>query len=209
MSTVASDESGYSGLELLVVVAIIATVAAIAVPSFISAQRDFRSFGDAQELAGEILLAKMRAASNFTQARAYFDTSAQAFRIDVWNKPVAPATSGSWVTEGGTHNLSAGVTFGFGTLTSPPPNAQATLAEAPACRNDTGASPGTGTAIPNTACIVFNSRGIPIVDSTGAPTAGDAIYISDGATVYGAAVIATGMLSTWSTPLGSPSWKKR
>ncbi len=205
----ADKELGFSALELFVVVAIIGTIAAIAVPSFISAQRDFRSFGDAQELVGEILLAKMRAASDFTQARAYFDTSAQAFRIDVWYKPVAPAISGSWVTEGGTHKLSAGVTFGYGTLTSPPPNAQATIAQAPACRNDTGASPGTGATIANTGCIVFNSRGIPIVDSTGAPTANDAIYISDGATVYGTTIIATGMASTWSTPLGSPSWTKR
>jgi len=157
----------------------------------------------------QVLLAKMRAASDFTQTRAYFDTSGQTFRIDVWNKPVSPATSGSWVTEGGTHNLSSGVTFGYGTLTSPPPNTQASLAQAPACRNDSGASPGTGTAIANTACIVFNSRGIPIVDSTGAPTASDAIYISDGATVYAVTIIATGMASTWSTPLGSPSWTQR
>jgi type II secretory pathway pseudopilin PulG len=205
----ANQESGYSGLELFLVVTIMIIVAAMVVPAFISAQRDFRSFGDARDLAGEILLAKMRAASDFTQARAYFDTSAQTFRVDVWSKPVPPASSGSWVTEGGTHELSNGVTFGFGTLTSPPPNTQATLAQAPACRNDTGASPGTGTTIANTACIVFNSRGIPIVDSNGAPTANDAIYINDGATVYGTTVIATGMASTWSTPLASPSWTKR
>lgn len=205
----ANEEWGFSTLELFVVVAVIGTIAAIAVPTFISAQRNFRTLGDARDLTEEILLAKMRSASDFTQTRAYFDTSAQAFRIDLWNKPIPPATSGSWLTEGGTHNLSSGVTFGFGTLASPPPGTQAAIGQAPACRNDTGATPGTGNTIANTACIVFNSRGIPIVDSTGAPNANDAIYITDGVSVYAATVLATGLIHTWSTGASSASWQMR
>lgn len=207
--TMANQECGYSILEIFVAVAIIVIVVAIAIPTFMSARRNFQTLGDARDLADEILLAKMRAASEFTQTRAYFDTSAQAFRVDVWNKPVPPATSGSWVTEGGTHDLSGGVTFGFGTLSSAPPGTQATITQAPACRNDTGAMPGTGSTIVNTACIVFNSRGIPIVDSTGAPTANDAIYITDGVMVYAATVLATGLVYTWSSQASSANWNQR
>ena len=103
----ANNQSGFSRLELVLVVAVMCTVAAMAIPSFVSVQRNFQIAGDARDLAEEILLAKMRASSAFTQTRAYFDTSAQVFHIDVWNKPVPPSTSGSWVTEGGTHNLSS------------------------------------------------------------------------------------------------------
>ena len=44
-------------------------------------------------------------------------------------------------------------------------------------------------AIANTACIMFNSRGVPI-DSTFAPTGDDALYVTDGMAVYGVTVAA-------------------
>jgi len=66
---------------------------------------------------------------------------------------------------------------------------------------------GTGT-ISNTSCIVFNSRGIPI-DSTGAPTANDAFYITDGSTVYAGTMSATGLFQLWRTDIGAANWVKR
>ena len=56
-----------------------------------------------------------------------------------------------------------------------------------------------------TACIVFNSRGVP-VDSTNAPTAGDAYYVADGAVVYGVTVSTGGMVQLWRTNVASVSW---
>jgi len=199
---------GFSTVELMLVVVVSLIVAGMAIPTYRTIQRNLRSGGDARGINGEIVLAKMRAASDFTQARVYADLSTQMFWIDVWSKPIPPATTGSWGIEGGTQFLSQGVTWGYGSLSSPPAGTQTTIGQAPACRNETGALRGTGAAIANTACIVFNSRGIPI-DSTGAPTANDAIYITDGNSVYAVTVSATGLILTWRTDAISANWKKR
>ena len=202
------SQGGFSVLELMVVVLVIIAIAAISIPGFVSMTRNLRTGGDARDINGEIALAKMRAAADFTQARFYVDLAAQNFQIQTWNKPIPPAANGSWATEGATQSLSQGVAFGFAAISSPPAGTQATIGEAPACLNDTGASPGTGGPIANTACIVFNSRGIP-VDSTGAPTTSDAIYVTDGSSVYALTVSATGVIQTWRTDANVASWKKR
>ena len=76
---------------------------------------------------------------------------------------------------------------------------QAQIGQAPACTND------LGVAIANTACVMFNSRGVPI-DPTGNPVV-DALYLTDGSAVYGVIVSATGMVRTWRTlPVSTPSW---
>jgi hypothetical protein len=55
---------------------------------------------------------------------------------------------------------------------------------------------------------MFNSRGVP-VDNTFAPTASDAVYVTDGSAVYGITVSATGMIRSWRTPpAASPTWVK-
>ena len=189
---------GFSMIELMLVIVIGLIIAGMATPTLLTIKRNLRISGDAGDLNGEIALAKMRAASDFTKARVYADLSAQTFRIEVWNKSGA----GSWGTEGGTQPLSPGVTWGFGTLSSPPSGTQATIGQAPACLNN------SGTAIANTACIAFNSRGIP-VDSTGTPTANDALYITDGGLLFGVTVSATGLIQTWRSGTNAANWQKR
>ena len=190
---------GFSLVELMFVIVISLIVAGMAIPTFLTIERNLRTSGDARDINGEIILAKMRAASDFTKARVYADLSAQTFRVEHWDK-----TGGSWtnVNEGGTQSLAQGVTFGFGGLGSPPAGTQATIGQAPACLDNGGA------AIANTACVVFNSRGIP-VDSTGAPTANGALYITDGRSVYVVTVSATGLTQPWRTDAQTASWKKR
>jgi len=189
---------GFSTIELMLVVVVGVIIASAAIPKYITLRDNFRTGGDARGHHGRIVMAKMRGASDFTKARVYADLSAQTFRIEVWNK----AGTGAWGAEGGTETLSQGVTFGFGSLGSPPSGTQSTIGQAPACLNS------SGTAIANTACIVFNSRGIP-VDSTGAPTANDAIYVTDSKSVYALTVSATGLILTWRTDAISASWMKR
>jgi len=183
---------GFSALELLIVVAIVIIVAGMAIPKMMSMVQNFRTAGDARDLNGTILMAKMRAASNFAQTRVHADLNTQTFWVEVKQSGAT-----SWTTEGGTQLLSTGVTFGFGSLSTPPSNTQATLAQAPGC-------PG----ISNTACVVFNSRGIP-VDSTNTPTANDALYVTDGRSVTGVTVLATGLSQIWRSDASTADWTKR
>ena len=183
---------GFSALELLIVVAIVIIIAGMAIPKLMSMVQNFRTAGDARDLNGTILMAKMRAASNFAQTRVHADLSAQTFWVEMEQSGAT-----SWTTEGGTQFLSTGVTFGLGSLSTPPSNTQASLAQAPAC-------PG----ISNTACIVFNSRGIP-VDSTNTPTANDALYVTDGNSVTGVTVLATGLTQIWRSDASTANWNKR
>jgi len=188
---------GFSLSELVLVIAVGLILAAMAIPNFLWLQRNLRISGDARDITGDVAVAKMRAASDFTRARLYADLAANTFRVELWNKSGA----GAWVPEGGTQPLSQGVTLGFGTLGTPPAGTQAAIGQAPACLDNAGAT------IANTACIVFNSRGIP-VDSTGAPAANGAIYVTDGVSVYGVTVSATALIQTWRSDAGAAAWKK-
>ena len=66
----------------------------------------------------------MRAASDFTQARARFNITANngyaanTFQIEIWDK-----TNSVWAVDApsGTMSLAQGDSFGYGTQTNPPP----------------------------------------------------------------------------------------
>jgi prepilin-type N-terminal cleavage/methylation domain-containing protein len=194
-----NKQGGWTLLEISATLLILSVVSAMAIPQFLMFRKDTRTFGDARDLADMVLLAKMRAASNYTHARIYVDTTAQSYHIEIWNK-----TTPGWQVDSVVIPLSSGNTFAFGSLSSPPSGTQSTIGLAPACQAVAG---GTGT-ISNTSCIVFNSRGIP-VDSTGAPTANDAFYITDGSTCYAGTVSATGLFQLWRTDVGAAHWVKR
>jgi prepilin-type N-terminal cleavage/methylation domain-containing protein len=196
-----TKQGGWTLLEISVTLLILSVLSAMAIPQFMMFRKDARTFGDARDLADMVLLAKMRAASNYTRARIYADTSAQSYHIETWNRTLHGG-SGGWQAEGVTIPLSTGNSFGFRSLSSPPTGTQTSIGLAPACTDD---SAGT---ISNTSCIVFNSRGIP-VDSTGAPYAQDAFYITDGSSCYAGTVLATGLFQLWRTDVGAAQWVKR
>jgi type II secretory pathway pseudopilin PulG len=203
-------QRGVSLIELVIVVALVFIIGAFAVPTYLSTVRNSRTNGDSRDVAGEILLAKMRGSANFTQSRVYFDAAAQTFRIETWDK-----TNSCWKAEGApdcatkpAQPLSQGVSLGFGSLSTPPPGTQATIAEPPACLDDT-TTPGSGSAIANTSCIPFNSRGIPINPATGSPAGNYAVYITDGSSVYAATVSATGLVQNWRSEASAANWQKR
>ena len=193
---------GFSLIELLMVVGMTAVIGAIAVPMMSNTMKNFKIVGDARSLSSAVSLAKLRAASQFTQARVYIDRDAGTFRVESWRKTGVPA----WVTDQAATPLSSGVAFGYGVVGAPPASTQAAIDQAPACVDAAGA------AIGNTSCILFNSRGIP-VDAAGAPpnvggpTGNDALYISDGGAVFGLTVSATGLSRVWRTGAHStPTW---
>jgi prepilin-type N-terminal cleavage/methylation domain-containing protein len=196
-----SKQGGWTLLETSVTVLILSILSAIAIPQFMMFRKDSRTFGDSRDLADMVLLAKMRAASNYTRARIYFDTSAQSYHVEIWNKTLHSG-AGGWQADSIVIPLSPGNTFGFGSLSTPPSGTQTSVGLAPACTDDGGGT------ISNTSCIVFNSRGIP-VDSNGAPTAQDAFYITDGSSCYAGTVLATGLFQLWRTDVGAARWIKR
>ena len=192
-------ERGFSLLEILLVLAIMAVLAAMAVPMSGNAVKYIRISGDARDIANALAVTKMRAASKFTKARLLVDLSSNGYYIQTYDK-----TLGAWAAETGTTTLSSYVSFGVGGVGSPPSNTQTSIGQATACY-DTASPPA---AIANTACVIFNSRGIPILgDSTASPTGDYAIYINDSTFVYGVTVAATGFIRTWRTnKTATPSW---
>ena len=204
---------GFSLVELCIVVLISVVAAAMAIPGFTSINRYLRITGDIRDINGLVAQAKMRAAQDYTHARVHANLASNTFELEVWDN-----TAGCWKTDGDTVNqctmsaspvqyLSQGVSFGFGGVTAASPNPQSAIAQAPVCTNGV-AGPAPGSSIADTACIEFNSRGLP-VGSSGSPTANDALYVTDSNTVDGITVIVSGLIQVWTSPASGTTWAAR
>src|ERR1700757_50261 len=157
---------GFTTVELLIVVVISLVAAGMAVPGYTSITRYLRIAGDARNLNGLIAEAKMRAAQDFTHARARANLATNTFQLEVWDQ-TGNGGAGCWKTEGDTVNpctapnspvqaLSLRVAFGFGGVVASLPNPQTVIGQAPACLVGVAGGPALGT-IANTSCIEFNS----------------------------------------------------
>jgi len=173
---------GFSTIELAIVVTIFMLMASIVIPPAITTMRAFRALSDARSLASQLALAKMRAADGFTQARVNCDFTANSCQLEVCTSKGTSACN-TFSADGGPVLLSQGMTFGFGSITTPA---------------------GTQTSIQNTAQVLFNSRSLP-VDNTGAPTGNYGLYLTD---QYGnqcaVTVYASGRIAVWR--YGSGVW---
>jgi Tfp pilus assembly protein FimT len=192
-----SSDRGYTMMEVLTITAILGVLAAFSLPMTTRAVNDVRLRGDARAVSNVVSLAKMRAASAFTRARVFVDLSSDTFFVQIWDRQTE-----TWTTEGAVINTSDGVSFGFAGLGAPPPDTQTVISQSAPCTNDDGDDIG------NTACIVFNSRGIPI-DADGAPTGENGLYITDGLGVYATTLTATPLINLWWSPASATNWVKQ
>jgi prepilin-type N-terminal cleavage/methylation domain-containing protein len=189
--------SGFSLMELLLVLAITGVLTATALPMMGRALGFHRLSGDARGAASAVALAKMRAAAVFGRVRVYVNVTGGDYHLEAWD-----AATSTWLADGGTRYLSTNVSFGYGAVGTAPPDTQGTIGQATACKNDLGTA-----NIANTACIVFNSRGLPIDVTTAEPKV-EALYVTDGTAVYGVTVAASGMIRGWRTlPVSTPAWE--
>jgi Tfp pilus assembly protein FimT len=176
---------GFNVIELALVMMIILITLTEALPSLQGFLRSYRAAGDAKSISSQLALARMRSAANFTQARLYFDLASKSYHLETYNK-----TTGQFRTEGGAQNLAGIDSFGYGTL-STPAGTQTVLGQSAACTDSSGHS------IANTSCILFNSRSVP-VDSAGATTSNDAVYLTDGSGGYFSVTVSpSGRISVW------------
>ena len=195
-----AHQQGYSLVDLLLVVALVGVIAGMAVPVTGSAVAGQRFKGSAQAVTQMVGLAKMRASATFTRARVRVNLDTNSFLLERWDK-----TANAWVAEGGSTRTASGVTFGFAGLGQPPPNTQATIGLSPACRTGTS---GDSPVINNTACVIFNSRGLP-VNEDGNLYGGHALYLTDGIAVSATTVTATPRIRRWSSWVRAVNWREQ
>jgi prepilin-type N-terminal cleavage/methylation domain-containing protein len=188
------SNGGYTLVEIMVAMAVLGILGAFAVPMVDSATSGIKLRDQAHAIADLIGLAKLRATSEFSRSRLYVDLADESYVIQVWD-----ADAGEWVSEQAAVQLPFGISFGWGDLDEPPPNTQDALAFAQECVDK------DGDAIDHTACIMFNSRGIPI-DKDNSPIGGNAFYLTDGTGVRAVTVTATPLIRRWWSSAAQPNW---
>jgi Tfp pilus assembly protein FimT len=166
-----SVASGFSLIQLMIVISITMILAAIAIPSAITLVQSYRLDGDVRAITAELGLARMRASALGAQTRVNFNTTANTYQLEV-------NSGGVWSVDTSTsaQNLAPGDTFGYGS-TSTPAGQQSPIAQ--------GYSGESGCT-----CIYYNSRGIA-TDSGGSASSQSAIYITNG-NAYAAVAVSLG-----------------
>lgn len=168
-------QRGFSMIEVTVVAAIFVIVAGIALPSTMRILRSYGVQSSARSVASQLALAKMRAAEGFTQEEFNCTLTSNSCQLETCTTKGASSCT-TFTNDGGPVYLAQGISFGYGSITTPA---------------------GTQTTISNTSPIIFNSRGIPIT-AAGIVTATDAIYLTDQyGDIYAVTVYASGKVTTW------------
>lgn len=188
------SNAGYSLVEIMAAMAVLGVLGAFAVPMVESTTSGIKLRDQANAIADLIGLAKLRATTEFSRSRLYVDLTTESYVLQTWDR-----AAGDWVNEQAVVDLPFGISFGWGDLDAPPPNTQDALAFAQACVDK------DGDEIDKTACIMFNSRGIPI-DKDNSPTGGNAFYLTDGTGVRAVTVTATPLVRRWWSSAATPNW---
>jgi Tfp pilus assembly protein FimT len=165
-----SRNLGFTTLELTVVVLLGLIITVMGLPSLSKTQAAYRASGDGRGIAETLALAKMRAGTNFTKERVTFDSAANTYQLERYNK-----ANDAFELDGGVKYLSSGVSFGFAGITLPA---------------------GGQTTITQTSPMAFNSRGIPI-NGSNQPTGDGAIYYYNTTGYFAVTVGLSSRVQTW------------
>src|SRR5688500_5117173 len=108
------QDSGFTAVELLIVVAIIGSMAAIGLPLSTGMIDDMKIKCDAQGLSAAVAQTKLTSAAKFTKARLFLNLAANTYRIQTWNRTGTPG----WVNVNEDLYLADRGQFGFGSATA-------------------------------------------------------------------------------------------
>jgi len=167
------DARGFSLMQLVVVVAIFIVVAGIAAPHFLSSAQPVRIRNDANALANLVMMARMRASTEFAHVEVVCTTNTTPATCVLESSQFPNYTSYTAGSEPQKIYLSSGVSFGIpSTITGYLPN-QSTAAY----QGDQTENTPTVTTTPS---IPFNSRGLPVDPTNGTALQPDyALYLTD------------------------------
>lgn len=210
-------DSGFSVIELLVVILIMGIIIATALPGALEALRKYRLHADASGIAGFFNVARMRAASQYAPYRVYIDISNNTYQTEklCGNTPAsvdAACTSAyaAFTTrqlESGTQYVLTGDSF----LSCRPTGIPAASTASPSPGTITADAAGCPGTPPSAVAFYFNTRGSP-VDSTGQPlgNGGVVVYLQNTmGFVDGITVSVGGRVSVWNWDTTGNQWYMR
>lgn len=180
-----SLHTGFSIIEILVVLGIIFILTALTIPNFRSTSAFSRLRNSTYNLANQIEQARFRSVSELTPHRVVIDIANNRWHLERRIDRNNPASGYTTVSIGA---LEDGVRYGFGSIASTPsPMEQCgTMNCAPTLSN----------------FVAFNSRGFPI-DATGVPRPKNTIYLTNGQDNFAITVSLAGSVELWLFTNGS------
>ena len=179
------NNSGFSMLELLVVISIIGIIAVMALPSAWTFVKGYRLHADASAIHNQLNVTRFRATSQFTPYRLSITASTGTYSMDRMSTTYASPSS----------EVSLGLSQGISFLTTCPVSAKP------------GNIPSSVTA--GSTAVYFNTRGLPVTN-TGTPTNTNVLYLKNDNNLYDAVTVSLGgRITVWNYNVATTTWIAR